>query len=102
MHTVERLQEVISIGRPPTPYIVAKRSIDLVCAVVLLLVLLPVLLACALAIRLDSPGPVLFRQQRVGERGRRFTILKFRSMRANASTAAHQEFAAKFVKGQPV
>jgi lipopolysaccharide/colanic/teichoic acid biosynthesis glycosyltransferase len=50
----------------------------------LLVALAPVLLACALAVRLDSPGPVLFRQRRVGRDGRAFTIHKFRSMVADA------------------
>ncbi len=58
----------------------AKRAMDLVGAGVLLLVLAPVMGVIALAIKLDSPGPVLFRQQRVGRRGRLFNVLKFRTM----------------------
>jgi lipopolysaccharide/colanic/teichoic acid biosynthesis glycosyltransferase len=53
-------------------------------AAVLLLVMSPVLIGLALAIRLDSPGPVLFRQVRVGKSGREFTICKFRTMYADA------------------
>ena len=57
-----------------------KRGFDIVGSALGLLLLLPVLLACALAVRLDSRGPVLFRQERIGRSGRPFTILKFRTM----------------------
>lgn len=61
-----------------------KRAIDILGSAAGLAVLAPVLAVTALAIRLESRGPVLFRQVRVGERGRQFMILKFRSMRADA------------------
>ncbi|MFG6464918.1 sugar transferase [Roseateles sp. DXS20W] len=60
----------------------AKRLFDLICSGLGLLLLWPVLLAAALWIKLDSPGPVLFRQTRVGRHGVPFTIHKFRTMRA--------------------
>ena len=63
---------------------VIKRVVDLAGALVGLVVLSPVMLAVALWIRLDSPGPVLFRQVRRGYRGRPFQVLKFRSMAVNA------------------
>ena len=61
-----------------------KRILDLVLCVLALPVALPVGVACAAAIRLESPGPVLFRQQRTGRDGRRFGMWKFRTMVANA------------------
>ena len=61
-----------------------RRSVELVLASLLLMLLSPVLLAIAIAIKLDSPGPVLFRQLRCGLHGRPFTFLKFRSMRVDA------------------
>ncbi|MGB8930742.1 MAG: sugar transferase [Anaeromyxobacteraceae bacterium] len=61
-----------------------KRAFDIVASASVLALLSPVLFAVAIAIRLDSPGPVFFRQRRVGLNGRRFTMLKFRSMRADA------------------
>jgi exopolysaccharide biosynthesis polyprenyl glycosylphosphotransferase len=60
---------------------IAKRAFDLVVASVGLLLLSPFLALMALAIRLDSRGPILYRQRRVGHRGRPFTMLKFRTMR---------------------
>jgi lipopolysaccharide/colanic/teichoic acid biosynthesis glycosyltransferase len=61
-----------------------KRSMDLAGALVGLLLLMPVMLAIALLIRLDSSGPILFRQLRRGYRGRLFWVLKFRTMVVNA------------------
>lgn len=62
-------------------YLVAKRTLDIVAVSAALLLLVPVLLAIALAVRLESPGSVLFRQPRIGWRARTFTMLKFRTMR---------------------
>lgn len=62
----------------------AKRALDLVLASLGLLLLAPLLLLIALAIKLDSAGPVLFRQERVGRYGRPFRIHKFRTMVADA------------------
>ena len=61
-----------------------KRFLDVVAAVLVLALLWPVLLAIALAVKLDSRGPVLFRQIRIGRSGAQFEMLKFRSMVANA------------------
>jgi exopolysaccharide biosynthesis polyprenyl glycosylphosphotransferase len=58
----------------------AKRACDVLISALGLLVLAPLLLGVALAVRLSSPGPVIFRQERVGLRGRPFTLLKFRTM----------------------
>ncbi|MCI4677065.1 exopolysaccharide biosynthesis polyprenyl glycosylphosphotransferase [Rhodoblastus acidophilus] len=58
----------------------AKRALDLIGAGLALVLLAPLLVAAAIAIKLDSPGPVLFRQQRCGFNGRSFTIRKFRTM----------------------
>jgi exopolysaccharide biosynthesis polyprenyl glycosylphosphotransferase len=64
--------------------LLVKRVMDLLVATVGLLVLSPLFLLLAALVKLDSPGPVLFRQQRVGRGGRRFEILKFRTMVQNA------------------
>jgi len=65
---------------PDALYLKAKQIIDWLAALFVLLVTLPVLLLIALLIRLDSPGPALFSQTRVGFRGRPFTVYKFRTM----------------------
>ena len=70
--------------RPRRRYLAAKRVMDFVLTLLLLVVALPVLALCALALRLDSPGPILFSQLRTGRNGRRFTMFKFRTMVANA------------------
>ncbi|MGC9336096.1 MAG: sugar transferase, partial [Anaerolineae bacterium] len=57
-----------------------KRAFDLVVSTAILILTLPLMSLIALAIRLDSKGPILFKQQRVGENGRLFWMLKFRSM----------------------
>jgi len=75
-----------SLGMPRTTrgYAATKRAIDLGICLVALPVLLPVGLLCALAIRLETPGPVLFAQQRTGQHGVRFPMFKFRTMVRNA------------------
>jgi len=70
-----------------------KDVFDLTVSVLLLLVFAPVMLATAVAVRLDSPGPALFRQERVGKGGRPFGLLKFRSMRVDAETPGAPQWA---------
>lgn len=81
---------VLSIGESPFIYVepvsrggwrvVAKRVFDVAVSAVLLLLTLPLLAVAAVAIKLDSRGPVLFRQERVGRHGRTFQVLKLRTM----------------------
>jgi lipopolysaccharide/colanic/teichoic acid biosynthesis glycosyltransferase len=69
-----------------------KRVFDVTVAILLLVLTAPVWLAIAALIKLSSPGPVLFRQERAGVNGRRFTILKFRTMHDGVSEEAHRRF----------
>lgn len=62
----------------------AKRIMDLTICLGALPILLPLLLICALAVKFTSPGPILFRQKRLGQNGRAFEMFKFRSMYVNA------------------
>ncbi len=86
--TVEDLEGLPVLSYASTPQavlpLVAKRAFDVAASALALAVLSPLLMLVALAVRLDSPGPVLFRQRRVGLNGRQFTLYKFRSMRVGA------------------
>ncbi len=73
------------------PYLVAKRAMDLVGSVALLGLLSPVLGISAVLVRLDSRGPALYRQERVGKDGHPFEILKFRTMVQEADDSLHRE-----------
>ena len=73
-------------ARLSRPQRAAKRLLDLVGAVGLILVLSPVLLVTAIAVRVTSAGPVIYRQKRIGRGGEEFTMLKFRTMRVDADT----------------
>jgi lipopolysaccharide/colanic/teichoic acid biosynthesis glycosyltransferase len=70
----------MTLERPPPIYACVKRALDVLAAAAGIVALAPVLVAAAAAVKLSSPGPVLFRQVRVGRGGRPFRILKFRSM----------------------
>ena len=69
-----------------------RRLLDILVAGVMLLVLAPLLMLVALAIRIDTGGPSLFRQRRVGRGRREFTMLKFRTMRSDADATPHREY----------
>jgi lipopolysaccharide/colanic/teichoic acid biosynthesis glycosyltransferase len=75
----ERYERVHGLGARA-----AKRAFDLIGAIVLLVLLAPVWLVLALAIKIDSPGPILFRQRRIGRDGECFRMFKFRTMVDNA------------------
>jgi exopolysaccharide biosynthesis polyprenyl glycosylphosphotransferase len=70
--------------REPIAYRIAKRVFDLLVALAALVLLVPIIPLIAVMIKLDTPGPVFFRQQRVGRRGRSFAFYKFRSMFVDA------------------
>jgi lipopolysaccharide/colanic/teichoic acid biosynthesis glycosyltransferase len=72
-----------SLG-PKPGYLVTKRIFDVVLSTVLLVIVLPVMLLCALAVRIDTKGPIVFAQMRTGRDGRRFRMWKFRTMLENA------------------
>ncbi len=72
-----------------------KRAIDITVSLLLLTLTLPLMLGVGILIKLDSRGPVLYRQQRVGRYGQHFTLLKFRSMRVDAEPEGAPRWAAK-------
>lgn len=74
-----------------------KRAIDILGSVTLLILLSPLFLLIAAAIKINSPGPVLFRQERLGQIGKRFVFLKFRSMYTEVDSRVHEEFVRQFI-----
>ena len=91
--------ESSSTVRPSLAYRAVKRLLDVVFGSYLLLVAAPLLLVIGLIVRLDSPGPALFRQPRVGREGRKFEMVKFRSMFAGNDDSNHREYYEQLVRG---
>jgi exopolysaccharide biosynthesis polyprenyl glycosylphosphotransferase len=96
-----RGQSLIELTTPSLKgwQLVVKRAVDLVGATVALLIASPVMALVALAIKLDTPGPVLFGQERIGTGGRRFRVWKFRTMADGVSDAAHRELVLNMLAG---
>ena len=69
-----------------------KRFIDLAMVILLIPVWLPVMTLVALWVAITSPGPVFYRQPRIGFKGRRFMLMKFRTMKVNAETHVHEAY----------
>jgi lipopolysaccharide/colanic/teichoic acid biosynthesis glycosyltransferase len=76
-----------------------KRAMDIAGSLLALMILSPILFVVAVAIKLSSPGPIFFRQQRMGQHGHRFTFLKFRSMYINEDHTIHQEYVKRLISG---
>jgi exopolysaccharide biosynthesis polyprenyl glycosylphosphotransferase len=76
-----------------------KRVLDIVGSIVGLILFSPIFLASALLVKLTSPGPVLFRQERMGLYGKKFTFLKFRTMQVNNDPRVHEEYVKKLIAG---
>ncbi len=76
----------VSRSVPNVEYAVIKRAVDIVCSLVGIIVLSPVMLIVALAIKLYDAGPVIYKQVRLTKNGKEFNIMKFRSMRVNAES----------------
>jgi len=74
------------------PLPVWKRTLDIICSLAALPLLLPLVTVIAMITKVSSPGPVLFKQPRVGLRGKQFLCFKFRTMKLNADTTAHKAY----------
>jgi exopolysaccharide biosynthesis polyprenyl glycosylphosphotransferase len=77
-----------------------KRAVDIICSTALLILASPLMLATAIAVKLTSPGPVIFRQMRVGRGGKPFLFYKFRSMRCDNDDAIHREYVQNLIQGR--
>ncbi|MFZ1135694.1 MAG: sugar transferase [Candidatus Korobacteraceae bacterium] len=78
---------------------ITKRTMDVIGSALALVVLVPVFLMVALAIKLSSKGPVFYSQQRIGQYGKPFTFIKFRSMHIGNDPRIHQEYVAQLIAG---
>ena len=90
---------VVPVAPTPIGYRVAKRSLDLVASVLGLLLVTPILAVVAGAVKLESRGPVLFRQERLGLGARPFTLYKFRSMFSSAEQDRHRDHVRDLIRG---
>ncbi|MBX3012087.1 MAG: sugar transferase [Caldilineaceae bacterium] len=75
-----------------------KRVFDVVVATIILMLAAPLMLITAALIKWDSPGPIFYRQRRMGENGQPFDMVKFRSMKVNADDKLHREHLARLIK----
>ncbi len=92
--------DLLSEDRGKRPLLIMKRTIDVIGSALVMLLMAPIFLAIAMAVKLSSKGPVLYRQQRVGRHGKPFTFLKFRSMYANNDSNVHKEYVTKLIAGE--
>ncbi len=79
-----------------------KRMMDFLGSVLALILLSPVFLAVYLSIKLTTKGPALFRQERIGQYGKNFTLLKFRTMEVSCDPRIHRDYIERFISGQVV
>jgi exopolysaccharide biosynthesis polyprenyl glycosylphosphotransferase len=76
-----------------------KRGVDILGAIVGLILFSPIVLITALSIKVTSPGPIIFKQNRFGKKGTRFPFYKFRSMYSNVDDQTHREYITNLIKG---
>ncbi len=93
VHSVEGLPLLaVAPSRIPRSSRLLKRAVDIIGAALALVLTAPLMLVIALLVRRGSPGPIFFRQERLGVDMRRFTLLKFRTMRDRTDEAPHREY----------
>lgn len=94
--------DLFEVVRKRRVSLLLKRTMDVVGSSLALLCLAPVFLVLAILVKATSKGPILFRQQRIGQYGIPFTFLKFRSMIASTDAKAHEKYVKEFIAGKPV
>jgi lipopolysaccharide/colanic/teichoic acid biosynthesis glycosyltransferase len=80
-------------------FLFSKRIIDILCSLSGILLFSPLMIAIAIAIKLTSKGPILFKQRRLGYLGKEFNFLKFRSMKVDSDDSVHREYVEKLIQG---
>ena len=93
---------ILNVIRFDPGYLRSKRILDILITLVFLIPLCLVLLIVAVMIRVDSDGPIFFRQKRVGLNGREFYMLKFRSMYVNSNDSVHREAIKQYMNGEVI
>jgi lipopolysaccharide/colanic/teichoic acid biosynthesis glycosyltransferase len=92
--------DLVSANNGKRSLLVIKRAMDIFGSALMLILCAPLLTIIAAAVKISSRGPVLFKQDRVGQYGRRFTFLKFRSMCADNDPSVHKEYMTKLIAGE--
>ncbi|WP_243221032.1 sugar transferase [Methylobacter sp. S3L5C] len=110
-HIFESLEKIGSIRPDAFPFklknskssswfkLLLKRGVDIIGSIIGIIIFLPVMLVTALAVKATSPGPMIFRQIRLGRQGTPFNFYKFRSMQVNLDDKIHREYIHNFIKG---
>ncbi|MEY3288050.1 MAG: hypothetical protein RLZZ419_292 [Pseudomonadota bacterium] len=110
-HLFESLEKTGSIRPDAFPFhlkdskapswfeLLLKRAVDIIGSIIGIIIFMPVMLMTALAIKVTSPGPVIFRQIRLGKQGTPFKFYKFRSMHINLDDKIHREYIQNFING---
>lgn len=80
------------------PYFPLKRLLDITISFILLFLCAPLMVLIALAIKIQSPGPIIYKQIRIGKNGRPFPMFKFRSMYERNNTAVHKKYAQRLIR----
>jgi lipopolysaccharide/colanic/teichoic acid biosynthesis glycosyltransferase len=107
LHQTYQEQDHFSVGLTETiePFFVRKiplwkRGLDLFGSVIGLIFFAPLFFIIALIIKMVSPGPVFFKQERIGYGGKAFSLIKFRTMEINTDTEIHQNYCAELINGE--
>lgn len=77
---------------------IPKRILDVIASSIILIALIPLYLLIVLLIKIDSKGPAIFKQRRIGEKGSEFTMYKLRTMRTNSDAKVHRDYMTKLIR----
>jgi lipopolysaccharide/colanic/teichoic acid biosynthesis glycosyltransferase len=95
-----RVRDLSTFHNLETHHELIKCILDILVSVILLIPLSPIFLLCAILIKIDSPGPIFYRQTRIGKGGKHFTFLKFRTMHENSDEKIHKDHVKQLMNGE--